>query len=67
MLSFLAARCVDLVQVHVAPRVLGSGLPRVRLAPIDHVDEGMGFVMDHAALDGDLLLTCWPRTPVRHR
>lgn len=65
--SFLAARCVDVLQVHVAPRVLGSGLPSVRLAPIDHVDEGLGFVMDHAALDGDLLLTCWPRTPVRHR
>lgn len=65
--SFLAAGCVDLLQVHVAPLVLGSGLPCVRLAPVDHVDDGIGFRMDHAALDGDLLLSCWPKQRPLHR
>lgn len=59
--SFLAAGCLDLLQVHLAPTVLGSGLAGFQLPTIDHVRQGIGFVMDHAALDGDLLLSCWPR------
>lgn len=61
--SFLAARAVDLLQVHVAPLVLGSGLAGVQLPTIEHVAQGIPFAMDHAALDGDMLLSCWPKTP----
>jgi diaminohydroxyphosphoribosylaminopyrimidine deaminase/5-amino-6-(5-phosphoribosylamino)uracil reductase len=59
--SFLHAGCVDLLQVHVAPMVLGSGLPSFTLPPVDHVRDGRSMVMDHVALDGHLLLSCWPR------
>jgi len=61
--SFLGAGAVDLLQVHVAPLVLGSGLAGVQLPTIDHVSRGLAFAMDHAALDGDMLLSCWPKTP----
>lgn len=59
--SFLAARAVDLLQVHVAPLVLGSGLAGVQLPTIEHVSHGIPFAMDHAVLDGDMLLSCWPK------
>ncbi|MFN7588740.1 MAG: RibD family protein, partial [Planctomycetota bacterium] len=52
--SFLGAGAVDLLQVHVAPLVLGSGLAGVQLPTIEHVAHGIPFAMDHAALDGDM-------------
>jgi 5-amino-6-(5-phosphoribosylamino)uracil reductase/diaminohydroxyphosphoribosylaminopyrimidine deaminase/5-amino-6-(5-phosphoribosylamino)uracil reductase len=58
--SFLHARCIDLLQVHVAAMVLGSGLPSFTLPPVDHVDHGLRFALDHAMLDGHVLLSCWP-------
>lgn len=59
--SFLRAGCIDLLQVHVAAMVLGSGVPSFTLPPVDHVDRGLRFDMDHAMLDGHVLLSCWPR------
>lgn len=58
--SFLAAGAIHLLQVHMAPTVLGSGIPSVQLPAVKHVRDGMSFTMDHAMLDGDLLLSCWP-------
>ena len=60
--SFLQAGVVDLLQVHIASMVLGSGLPSLRLPPVEHVNEGLQFHMDHAILDGHVLLSCRPRT-----
>ena len=60
--SFLQAGVVDLLQVHIASMVLGSGLPSLRLPPVEHVDDGLQFHMDHAILDGHVLLSCRPRT-----
>ncbi|MFN3243303.1 MAG: RibD family protein [Planctomycetota bacterium] len=60
--SFLNAGQVDLLQVHIAALVLGSGLPSLRLPAVDHVDDGLHVHMDHAMLDGHVLLTCRPRT-----
>lgn len=59
--SFLHARHVDLLQVHIASMVLGSGLPSLRLPEVEHVDDGLHMHMDHAILDGHVLLTCRPR------
>ncbi len=56
--SFLQAGCIDVLQVHIAPIVLGSGVPSVCLPPIDHVREGLRLRMDHVVLDGHVLLTC---------
>jgi len=58
--SFLQAGCVDVLQVHIAAMVLGSGLPSLQLPAVDHVDHGMRLAMDHAVLDGHVLLTCVP-------
>ncbi|MCK5941444.1 MAG: RibD family protein [Planctomycetes bacterium] len=58
--SFLHARSVDLLQVHIASMVLGSGLPSVQLPAVEHVDDGLHLHMDHAVLDGHVLLTCRP-------
>lgn len=60
--SFLQAGVVDLLQVHIASMVLGSGLPSLRLPPVEHVDQGLQLHMDHAILDGHVLLSCRPRT-----
>jgi hypothetical protein len=58
--SFLQADAVDLLQVHIANLLLGSGLPSFQLPLVDHVNDGRRFAMDHGALDGHLLLSCWP-------
>ena len=58
--SFLQAGCIDLLQVHIASMLLGSGLPSFRLPPVDHVRDGLAFAVDHAMLDGHVLLSCWP-------
>ena len=61
--SFLAAGCIDLLQIHVAPMVLGSGIPSFALPMIEHLDGATRFAMDHVSLDGHLLLTCRPQRP----
>jgi len=58
--SFLQARCIDLLQVHIAAMVMGSGLPSFVLPAVDHVKDSIKFVMSHAMLDGHVLLSCWP-------
>ena len=60
--SFLQAQSLDLLQVHVASMILGAGLPSLRLPAVDHVDDGMHMHMDHAILDGHVLLTCRRRS-----
>jgi len=58
--SFLRAGCIDVLQVHIASMLLGSGLPSFRLPPVDHVRHGITFAVDHVMLDGHVLLSCWP-------
>lgn len=59
--SFLQAGAIDLLQVHIASMVLGSGLPSLRFPAVDHVDDGLHLHVDHAILDDHVLLTCRPR------
>ena len=58
--SFLRAGALDLLQVHIAAMVLGAGVPSLSLPPVEHVDHARHFVMDHAMLDGHVLLSCRP-------
>jgi len=58
--SFMQAAAIDLLQVHIAAMLLGSGLSGFSLPAVEHVSDGQRLVMDHATLDGHLLLTCWP-------
>lgn len=59
--SFLQARAIDLLQVHVAPVVLGSGLPGFQLPPLDSLQDAYSFAMQHCTLGSDVLFTCWPQ------
>ncbi|MCA8974028.1 MAG: RibD family protein [Planctomycetes bacterium] len=59
--SFLQAGAIDLLQVHIAPMVLGSGLSSFALPIVEHVDFGLPFTVDHTLLGDHLFLTCWPR------
>ena len=56
--KFLAARCLDLLQVHVASLLLGSGIPSISLPEVAHVRDGVPLRMDHVSLDGHILMTC---------
>ena len=60
--SFLQAGCIDLLQVHIAAMVLGSGLSGLTLPAVDHVDQGQKLHIDHVMLNGHVLLTCVPHT-----
>lgn len=60
--SFLQAQSIDLLQIHIASMILGAGLPSLRLPAVDHVDDGIHMHMDHAILDGHVLLTCSRRS-----
>ena len=60
--SFLQAGCLDVLQIHIASMVLGSGLAGLQLPAIDHVDQGMQMQVDHSVLDGHVLLTCIPHS-----
>ena len=59
--SFLGASAIDILQVHIASMVLGSGLSSFSLPEVEHVRDGRPMVMDHVSLQGHLLLTCWPQ------
>lgn len=59
--SFLQARAIDILQVHVAPVVLGSGLPGFQLPPLDSLQDAFAFTMQHCTLGSDVLFTCWPQ------
>lgn len=59
--SFLQAAVIDLLQVHVASILLGSGVASFTLPPVQHVRYAVPFTVDHVALDGHLLLNCWPQ------
>lgn len=59
--SFLQADAIDLLQVHIAAMLLGSGLSGFSLPVVEHVDEARRLRMDHVSLNGHLLLTCWLR------
>jgi diaminohydroxyphosphoribosylaminopyrimidine deaminase / 5-amino-6-(5-phosphoribosylamino)uracil reductase len=57
--TFLRAGAIDVLQVHIAPTILGSGVPSFTLPEVHHVQDGTRFRIDHATLDSHLLLTCW--------
>jgi 5-amino-6-(5-phosphoribosylamino)uracil reductase/diaminohydroxyphosphoribosylaminopyrimidine deaminase/5-amino-6-(5-phosphoribosylamino)uracil reductase len=59
---FLAAEQTDLLHLHIAPILLGSGLPSFHLPPVDRIQEGTHFHMTHFYLDKEILLECVPRS-----
>lgn len=56
--SFLAAGRTDVLHVHVAPRILGSGVHGFRLPEVATIDDSARVRMTHFDLDGELLFEC---------
>lgn len=55
---FLESRLIDLLHVHIAPLVLGSGVSSFTLPEVKKIQEGRRFRMRHFGLGGELLLEC---------
>lgn len=57
---FLTNDCLDLLHVHVAPMILGSGIPSFSLPEVATVQEGRRLRARHFTMDGELLIECRP-------
>ncbi len=55
---FLEARCVDRLQLTVAPLILGSGRPAIALPEVEEVGRGLRPRVRHVALDSDVMFEC---------
>lgn len=64
--NFLQAEAVDVLHLHVAPRILGSGVPGFDLPEVTTIDAGHQFTVEHFAFDGELLFEC-RRSPAQAR
>lgn len=58
---FLQDDCIDLLHLHFAPLILGSGRSNFTLPVIDSIDKGLRFKMKHFDLDGEILMELVPR------
>ena len=56
--TFLAAGAIDLLHLHIAPIVLGSGVDSFALPEITTIGDGKRFVIATFAMDGEVLLEC---------
>lgn len=55
---FLAARCLDRLQLCVAPLLIGSGRPAITLPPIATMAEALALEPELIAMGRDLLYAC---------
>ncbi len=57
---FLGGGVIDLLHLHVAPILLGSGIACLSLPAVDTIAQGLRVHAEHFTLDGELLLACAP-------
>ncbi|MBK8101323.1 MAG: RibD family protein [Planctomycetes bacterium] len=62
--TFLQSRRIDLLHLHLAPIVLGSGIPGFSLPEVATIADGTRFQMQPFALDGHVLFECRPEADV---
>ena len=55
---FLRERALDVLHLHLAPILLGSGIASVSLPTVDSIGDGLRVGAEHFTLEGELLLTC---------
>jgi 5-amino-6-(5-phosphoribosylamino)uracil reductase/diaminohydroxyphosphoribosylaminopyrimidine deaminase/5-amino-6-(5-phosphoribosylamino)uracil reductase len=55
---FLELGLIDVLHIHIAPMILGSGINSISLPEVKRVQEGRHVQMEHFTLDGELLLEC---------
>ena len=63
--SFLEGSALDVLQVHIAPVVLGSGISAFRLPEVETIQDGRRMHMDTFALEGEVLLELRERRGAR--
>ena len=56
--QYFERRGIDLLHVHVAPMILGSGIPGFSLPEVEKVTLARRMTIDHFLLDGELLVEC---------
>jgi 5-amino-6-(5-phosphoribosylamino)uracil reductase/diaminohydroxyphosphoribosylaminopyrimidine deaminase/5-amino-6-(5-phosphoribosylamino)uracil reductase len=56
--NYLQHRAIDVLHIHVAALVLGSGIPGLSLPEVSTVQAGRKLRMEPFAMDGELLLEC---------
>ncbi|MFT5284769.1 MAG: riboflavin-specific deaminase-like protein [Planctomycetota bacterium] len=56
--KFFTRDCIDILHVHIAPVILGSGISGFALPVIEHVQHARRMQMEHFILDGELLMEC---------
>ncbi len=61
--GFLDQGAIDLLHVHVAPVILGSGIHGFSLPRVNTIQAGRHLKMEHFAFDGELLFECRDRQP----
>lgn len=59
--SFLADAALDVLHVHFAPVVLGSGISGFQLPEVQTIQAGHRLHLEHFDLDGEVLLECRER------
>lgn len=57
---FLAADSLDLLHLHIAPLILGSGVPTFALPVVERLTQARRFHSQHFDVDGELLVACAP-------
>jgi 5-amino-6-(5-phosphoribosylamino)uracil reductase/diaminohydroxyphosphoribosylaminopyrimidine deaminase/5-amino-6-(5-phosphoribosylamino)uracil reductase len=62
LMRFLAAGRMDLLHLHLAPRLLGAGVPAVALPEGAGVPD-LRYLLTPFLLDGEVLLECQPALP----
>lgn len=61
--AFVTAGRVDLLHLHIAPLLLGSGLSGFTLPEITRIQQARRYHVESFGLDGELLLACRPDAP----
>lgn len=56
--TFLRQDRIDVLHVHVAPMILGSGIPSFTLPEVTHIRSSRHLRMQHFEMDNELLFEC---------
>ena len=62
---FFDQRSLDLLHLHLAPVILGSGVSSFCLPEVLHIESARRMLMEHFLLDGELLIECRDAAPKR--
>jgi len=55
---FLHTGAIDVLHLHVAPRILGSGISSFALPEVMDIDSAHHLHMEHFSMDGEMLFEC---------